>query len=1248
MGRLSALLHAHVSAVLFVSALLVGTVLHLSVLPFSPRLVASLVNRALAPVLGGRVTIEGIGRLGLKRIYRVNVHVDDVDGKPVLRVEGVSARVSTLALVRSLLGHQPIDVEIQELSIERVDAYLDADDAGVPRIARTFTLRSPTPENAPPGRGVRLALPRVHVNHALVRAQPSAPLDADVDDSDASVFFSPLGLLVDLKRTHVVVRGLPSGAKAEGNADAHFEMPSRGERVARAEWTGTAGEIRERANLALRGEQLDAVVDVAPAGPAEICALWPPWPITAVCSAHAEAHGALPRLAVSAHGLVGGGTVDISAPVTLGPNIQVTAQIDVNAFDGHALVFPIPCSNVSGSGDVSLTVKAEGAVDGRVNITLSHADCQGTHLPPATLKADLTRTADGETAGHAELAIREPGAPTLVAMQLIQTQGTPVLTFEGDARADRLEEVARIAGLAAGSANVHATGTVDLRRRALDASVSATARRLRVRGAALNEARVEAHAIGKLDAPSVDIEINGEDVRSGAVHLSAFRALGRLTLDGEPTFHDLSIDLAGEGAPVHARATLARISAGGARVDDALVEGLGSPVSASLKASPAGVILLAKGAAIDLERVGSFVPLPLHAGKMSLDLIAFVKPGTAEGHVALDLRHGIGFGLRDVNMQVEAIVHGRQATWRATASAEDIGTLEGHSSSIEIGKGRLLTAAPWRHAWGAVDLDTRVDMSRLAAHLPKGTLPFTDVRGQLEIKAHVARDSPSDMTPEVDVTAGTTGLALAGKRLASTWRIEGINPTIHAVVNGDTGATLINARVDDKVGALVTLEARSSGVPYAAIFSDERGVLDALRATPVDARLELPSRSLDSWPSVLGMAGLRGDLQGQITWHGTLLEPTVDSTAKLTRGPPDPRLVGLPFDLELGAHYDGAHLDATLRGTQRETPVLEATAHVDSRAADWVSAPAGAPPAWTASAQAKLNRFPLRSLEQLDDRQVRGFVSGTLSVERLNDDARAAGTLTFEGLQIGEVGCKGSTLTATVDGHALDAAATLDQVDGGFIRIQAHSGARWGRAIMPQIDTAQLAQASLSAKRFRASLLLPFVSGSFAELGGRIDGDARVEVDPTRQIARPSGAIAFTEGTFELAAMGSEFHGVSAKLAITPDGVIRLQDAVAHGITGKVSAYASAWLAGFAIGGASASVQIPSDSSPDVSWGSAGKTQRSLRRDRESHGPRVRRRRGRAVRRARPRVGVSHSGRAGSRRPRRRAHRREASIGRIH
>jgi translocation and assembly module TamB len=219
----------------------------------------------------------------------------------------------------------------------------------------------------------------------------------------------------------------------------------------------------------------------------------------------------------------------------------------------------------------------------------------------------------------------------------------------------------------------------------------------------------------------------------------------------------------------------------------------------------------------------------------------------------------------------------------------------------------------------------------------------------------------------------------------------------------------------------------------------------------------------------------------------------------------------------------------------------------------------------------------LRSLEQLDDRQVRGFVSGELSVDGLHDDARATGTLAFEELQIGDVVCKGSTLRASVDGHAVDATAILDQADGGSIRIQARGGSRWGRAMTPQIDTSQLAQASVSAKKFRATLLLPFVSGSFAELGGRIDGDASVEIDPTRQIARPSGTIAWTEGTFELSAMGTEFHGVSAKLAVTPDGVIRLQDVVAHGTTGNISAYASAWLAGFSVGGASASIQIPSD-----------------------------------------------------------------------
>ena len=1177
MGSLARLLRVCLGAALFVSVLAAGAILHLLLLPMAPRLAMAVVNEATATLFAGRLTIDRIGRLGLTRIDRVDAHVDDADGKTVVRVDGVTARVSTRALLLSLVSrHEPIVVDMAEVSIERVDAHLDADDSGVPRIARAFMLRSPSPENAPPGRGVRLALPHIHVDHALLRAQPSAPYDADMDDADARVTVSSLGLAVDLERAHVIVRGLPAGAKAEGDAEAHFERPLRGEQVARAGWTGTAGEIREHAKLELHGERLDAVLDVAPAGPAEICALWPPWPIAAVCSARAEAHGTLPRLAVSAHGLVGGGTVDLSGPVTLGASLLAVVHVDVNAFDGHALVSPIPCSNVSASGDVSLTARAVGTVDGRVNVTLTHAECQHTHLPPATLKADFTQTPQGETIGHGELAIREQGAPALVTLQLAQSQGASMLTFEADARADRLEAVQRFAGMASGSADLHTTGTIDLRRRALDAKVSGAARNLGIGGTSLVQARVESHVTGKLDAPSADFEIDGEEVRSGSVHVTAFRTQGHLTLDGGTKFRDLSVDLAGEGAPVHARAALASFSGAGARVDDAVVEGLGSPVSLTLNASPAGVTVQAKGAAIDLDRVGALVPLPVHAGKMSLDLDVVVKPGSANGHVALDLLHGAGFGLRDLTAHVEGRVHGRRASWRATASADDIGTLEGRSSSIEIGKGRLLTAGPWRHAWGAVDLDTRIDLARLAAHLPKGTLPFTEIQGQLEIAAHVARDSPTDMTPEVAVTARTTGLAFAGNRGTGTWRVEGVNPTFHAIVNGDTGDTSVDARVEDATGPLVTIEARSSAVPYAAVFSDE-GVLAALRALPFDAHLELPSRPMNSLPSVLGTAQVRGDLSARVDWHGALLQPTVNATAALTRGRPDPQRVGLPFDLELSAGYDGAHLDATLRGSQRKAQVLEATARVNSRAADWLASPAGSPPDWTASAQAKLDRFPLRSLEQLDDRQVSGFVSGELSVDGLHDDARATGMLAFEGLQIGDIACKESTLKASVDGHALDATADLNQADGGSIQIQAHSGAHWGSAITPRIDASQPAQASLSAKQFRAALLLPFVSGSFAELGGRIDGDARVEIDPAREIARPSGTIAWTEGTFELATMGSEFHGVSAKLAMTPDGVIRLQDGVAHGTTGKVSAYASAWLAGFSLGGASATMEIPSD-----------------------------------------------------------------------
>jgi translocation and assembly module TamB len=684
-------------------------------------------------------------------------------------------------------------------------------------------------------------------------------------------------------------------------------------------------------------------------------------------------------------------------------------------------------------------------------------------------------------------------------------------------------------------------------------------------------ARVEALVTGRLLAPSFDVQVDAGSVEAPAVKLSAVSAHGRMTVDSGVAFHDVQIDFAGERPPVRASAALVSVRGGSIELDGGLLEGLGAPLTAEVRGSSAALTVRAKTAGIDLARVASFAAIPMRRGTLSLSLDTTVISHSAEGRVELDLAHGVVGSLKDASAHLEAVLHGRRAHGRATVTVDDIGTIEAHSTSLTVGKGGLLTSTPWRNAWGALDVTARADLARLAARFPAVATSVGSLEGQIEVAARVARDSQEDMTPEVDVTVRTAGLVVSRRGTPGGWRLDGVDPVVHVVVNGDTGKTAVDAQLNDAQGVLATLKATSSSIPYSAIFSAE-GISEALLSTPFTAELEVPQRSLASLPVGLGQSGRRGDLSARVDWRGALANPNVSFTAELVRGRADPTLVALPVDLSVTGQYQNAQLEVHMRGSQRGVAVAEATATVSVSARDWIDR--GAEAAWAASGQATLEQFPLRSLDVLDDRQVRGSVSGTISLDRLHDDANASAELDFDSLQVGEVACKSARLTAKVDGHDLQSKASLDLADGGSIVAQLSAGTHWGAALLPRIDTAQLATASLKAKQFRAEILLPWLSG-VTELDGRIDADASAELDGEHQVVRPRGTLALRDGTLELGWMGTEFHGISGNAVLTPDGIIRLQDVIAHGTTGTLRAALTGRILGTTLGGANATVQIP-------------------------------------------------------------------------
>jgi translocation and assembly module TamB len=147
--------------------------------------------------------------------------------------------------------------------------------------------------------------------------------------------------------------------------------------------------------------------------------------------------------------------------------------------------------------------------------------------------------------------------------------------------------------------------------------------------------------------------------------------------------------------------------------------------------------------------------------------------------------------------------------------------------------------------------------------------------------------------------------------------------------------------------------------------------------------------------------------------------------------------------------------------------------------------------------------------------------------------------------------------------------------DDGHAEAQFHAGTHWGNALVPALDVSQTASGKLTAERLRAALLLPFVANVFAELDGRIDANASFTADPATGVAHPEGSAQLSNGSFELISLGGEFADVSGKVVMTPDGLARLEDFVAHGLTGRLEAAATARLEGLRFGGLTATLQIP-------------------------------------------------------------------------
>jgi autotransporter translocation and assembly factor TamB len=1183
------------TAAVFVGAVVGGALLHLN-LPAVRRAVVARVDAVLATVVQGRIVIERVGELGPAHVRGVDARVDDPEGRTVIRVFGVAGRVAPLPLLRSLVTGEDIVVSIDELSVPKADVSLDADDSGTLRLVRAFASRSPSAPSTPGSRGVRLSIPRGQLVHASVHGRPpGAPaLDVDVDGAEAGVRVAPGQLELTAAHARLLGRDLPPGLRTQGTLDARYAQPAPGggDRLVQASWRGGVGELAATADARYDRGRVDAVVDVPAARPECVRALWAECPFAESAAAHAEVHGELPRLWVTARTGVGPGMVTATGSALVGDEVRAALHVTATTVDARALVFTAPTTELDAAADVALLRTRDGTIGSVVALDFDGGLVGPVPVPAAALVGQMTRDAAGALRAQANVAAREPGVPAKATVSLAPAGDSYALAFDATADVPRLDGVPRLGPVARGSAQARAHGTVDLGSKHVDAQVVATAAGVQAGAARVGSLTLTARASGTTDGPRIDADLAATDLSAGALlferlhadahgttagapvhvtmqgHKADIEASANVALKNAVSLRDLVVAVQRNGEIAHAHASTVLFASREVRIEELAIDGLGAPLYASVRASPSELQVQARSHGLDVARIGRLAGVERLGGRLSLDVDATLQPHTARGRLLLDLTQGSFGDWTDATAHVDATLDDRHAGGTISARLGDVASLDVRSSSIELGPAGPLVPASWRSAWGSADVTSHIDLAKLSAHLPKNTLPSVKLSGAIDLQARVGRDSASDSTPDVDVTLRSSDLAIVGSPVP--WRVDGLGASLHATVDGRTGVTTVEAQATDHTGVLASVTGSSDAVPYARIFEPDAPLADALLTMPFRATLTVPPRDVATLPAALGVGGAAGILDARVDWVGAADKPAIDVRAGLKHAHSEATGLSVPLDLDLGAHYDGAHGSAELRAVVRDQPVLGLQGDVDVRAADVMRGNA----AWKGSASAKLSGFPLQSIAALDDRQVRGRLSGTMKLDGLHDDARATLAMTLDDLHVGDVACGPTTLSARFDGSSLVASGHVAAQDG-FADARVQLGARWGAALGPSVDASSPADVTLSARHFRIAVLRPLFSRLFTELDGRVDANAHFAVDPTKKTFVPDGTIALTEGVFELGAIGNELHDATARIRFTPDGLVTLEEASAKGLSGRVEAAATARLRGFDLVGARGVVRVP-------------------------------------------------------------------------
>jgi autotransporter translocation and assembly factor TamB len=570
----------------------------------------------------------------------------------------------------------------------------------------------------------------------------------------------------------------------------------------------------------------------------------------------------------------------------------------------------------------------------------------------------------------------------------------------------------------------------------------------------------------------------------------------------------------------------------------------------------------AQGTLASPRFAGRMVGVGMRAGGVTFTRVSATARGTPR---ALDVTADMIGDDHAPTVHVSTSLDGRRLRGEVVASLGEAGNIDLSAADVTLG-GAATDPRAWETATGRITLDGAVDLGELLAVLPPGARPIEGASGRVTVRGEAVRPSRS-ASPLVTLDASTKGLTVKGP---ARFRTVGVDGALALRLSPSTGRVQVSAKLHDREGPLASVDA-STTLPMADLAAGPRRLLALLGDTPIEARIEVPRRSLDALPPALGEPPARGEVELTAVLAGTPRAPKLDLTAKgtnlIARGA---STCVRPVDLDARVAYDGEEAAVRLAATRDGREIAGAGGTVKVSAA---RALAGGALAWEASADVALTRFPLDTIAPLLERTLAGEVSGAITARDLHRAAAVDANLDLHGVTLDRATFPSGKVRLTVDHEALSASARLDQADG-YAEAKATGAVTWGAALAPRLDLTRPVDVSVHSKNFRAAAAMPFVRGVFSELDGRIDTDAQIHMDPGGKEGHVDGALVVRDGSFQVPQVGERFHGIEGRVIMRPWGTVRFERFAADARTGHLTASGQAVLQGLALRSARAEVHV--------------------------------------------------------------------------